>query len=92
MGKHERSLVEEAEKYIVAILNHDSGSMSRRDPWSSHAIAIAKKIITDYPNFSCAEHRGNDYSDIGDIVLTLQDSTSVYIEAKMSERTQDFHL
>lgn len=86
MGKHERKLIEDAEKMLVSLLNKekiDEEDM-KGNPWFEHALALLDKIRADYPNLISAEHIGNRYDNIGDILIKLPDK-EVFLEIKMSE-------
>lgn len=86
MGKHERGLVKAAEKITVKILNGKPVVLAdRKNPWFKHAIKIAGQIKIDYPKLISALHLGNRYDNAGDILLKMANSSSVFIEVKMSE-------
>lgn len=84
MGKHERKLIEEAEKIIVKILNCQKIDASDRDNfWFNHALSIAERIKKDFQNIAGAKHLGNRYDNTGDILLDWQNK-NIFIEVKMS--------
>lgn len=86
MGKHERELIEEAEKIIKKLLNgEDLLKKDLKNHWFKHAIAIAQQIKKDFPQVSSAKHLGNDYSTIGDISF-VSDGREALIEVKMSDK------
>lgn len=85
MGKHERELIEEAEKIVVKLL--DDRKLSDDDlknHWFKHARAIAKQIKKDFSNVTSAKHLGNNYTTIGDVSF-ISDGQEVVIEVKMSD-------
>lgn len=85
MGKHERALIEEAEKLIVKILNSQKITvLGKKNPWLEHATAIAARIKRDFPNQKQAHHLGNRYDNTGDILITLVSGKQIFIEFKMS--------
>ena len=85
MGKHERELIEEAEKIIVKVLNSRKiNSNDRKNRWFYHVSAIAEKIKKDFPNLKKARHLGNRYNNTGDI-LVFSGGKSFFIEIKMSD-------
>lgn len=85
MGKHERQLIEEAEKIIVKILNSRELNINdRKNHWFNHALSIAQKIKEDFGNIGSAQHLGNRYDDTGDILIT-SGKNKYFIEVKMSD-------
>jgi len=85
MGKHERQLIEEAEKIIVKILNFQrlTGS-DKKNRWFKHAFSIAKRIKKDFPKISSTHHLGNRYDNTGDILIA-SGKNKYFIEVKMSD-------
>lgn len=85
MGKHERQLIEEAEKIIEKILNSKPPTSSdKKNRWFNHALRVARQITKDFPNISSAKHLGNRYDNIGDI-LVISNKRKFFIEVKMSD-------
>lgn len=85
MGKHERKLIEEAEKIIVKILNSQKlNNSDRKNRWFKHAFAMAKKLQVDFPNIRRARHLGNRYDNTGDILIFC-DGKDFFVETKMSD-------
>jgi len=85
MGKHERQSIEEAEKIVVKILKKQNLNFSdKKNHWFAHAIAIAKRIVKDFPNIASASHLGNRYDNTGDILI-LSKGNEFFIETKMSD-------
>lgn len=86
MGKHERKLIEEAEKIIVDLLNNKiiDNKNFIINPWREHIIELSNFIIKEYPNILVAQHLGNRYDNTGDILLKLSSGEEIYIEIKMS--------
>ncbi|MCG2808900.1 MAG: hypothetical protein L6275_00970 [Candidatus Portnoybacteria bacterium] len=85
MGKHERQLIEEAEKIVEKILNSRSlGAGDKRNPWFNHAVCAAKQIKKDFPNISSTKHLGNRYDNTGDILI-ISNGKKIFIEIKMSD-------
>lgn len=87
MGKHERGNVESAEKMIVKLLNGQS--IDRAHSEYKRIINVYNYIIKKYPNIKYAEHIGNNYDTIGDILikikkirLFLTTTEEIYIELK----------
>jgi len=86
MGKHERKLIEDAERKIVDLLNKvkvDEDDL-KENPWWEHVIELANFISQDYLNIVKASHLGNRYDNTGDILLKLSSGEEVYVEVKMS--------
>lgn len=85
MGKHERQLIEEAEKIIVKILNCQNLTTSdKQNRWFKHSFNIARRIIKDFPQITSASHLGNHYDNTGDILITSR-GNKFFIEGKMSD-------
>ena len=85
MGKHERQLIEEAEKIIERILNSSPlTSDDKKNRWFFHALQTAKQINKDFPNISLAKHLGNRYDNTGDMLI-ISNGEKIFIEAKMSD-------
>ncbi|MDZ7798433.1 MAG: hypothetical protein U5L76_02315 [Patescibacteria group bacterium] len=86
MGKHERKLIEEAEKILVLLLNKKKVNEDdlKNNKWSEHAIALSERIFNDFPNLISAKHLGNRYDNTGDILIKLPGEFRI-IEIKMSE-------
>ncbi|MBI5401691.1 hypothetical protein HZB05_02590 [Candidatus Wolfebacteria bacterium] len=85
MGKHERQLIEAAEKIIVKILNSQKlDDFDKKNQWFNHAIAIAEKIKKDFGKITFVQHLGNRYDNIGDIMI-VSAGKKFFIEAKMSD-------
>ncbi len=85
MGKHERNIIETAEKIIVKILNKKKiNANDETNHWYDCAVAIANQILADYPDLKSAKHLGNRYDNIGDILLKLPGS-ELYLEIKISD-------
>lgn len=85
MGKHERALIEKAEKIIVKILKSEKlTGADTENHWFVHARAIAKKIKADFPRIDSVSHLGNHYDNTGDVLLTF-DGEKSFIETKMSD-------
>ena len=85
MGKHERQLIEEAEKIIVKILNSQKLTASdKKNHWFKHAFSITKRIKKDFPNISSVRHLGNRYDNTGDILIASR-KNKYFIETKMSD-------
>lgn len=85
MGKHERQLIEEAEKIIVKILSSQKlTDFDKKNRWFKHAFYIAKKIKKDFPNISSVCHLGNRYDNTGDIMIVCR-SKKIFLEIKMSD-------
>lgn len=85
MGKHERALIEGAEKIIVKVLNSQKiTAADRKNPWLEHATAIAIRIKRDFPNIKRAHHLGNRYDNTGDILIILVSGSQNFVEVKMS--------
>lgn len=87
MGKHERSNVESAEKMVVELLN--GKLIPKNHPEYRRIINVYNYIIKKYPNIKYAEHIGNNYDTIGDILikikkirLFLTTMEEIYIELK----------
>jgi len=86
MGKHERGLIENAEKIIVKILNSQQlSNADRKNRWIDHIISIAQKIKNDFPNITSAHHLGNRYDNTGDILI-ISNNKEFFIEVKMSDQ------
>ncbi|MBU1131410.1 hypothetical protein KJ840_04725 [Patescibacteria group bacterium] len=86
MGKHERKLIEEAEKFLVSLLNKegiDEVSL-RENPWWEYVVELTGFISREYSNIVTAQHLGNSYDNTGDILLKLSSGKEIYIEIKMS--------
>ena len=85
MGKHERQLIEEAEKIIERILNSSPLTPDdKKNRWFFHALQTAKQINKDFPNISLAKHLGNRYDNTGDMLI-ISNGEKIFIEAKMSD-------
>lgn len=85
MGKHERDLIEKAEKIIVKILNSKRvSSRDKKNRWFNHASSIAEGIKKDFPKIKSARHLGNRYDNTGDILIIFN-SNKNFIETKMSD-------
>lgn len=85
MGKHERQLIEGAEKIIVKILNSQKiNNFDRKNRWLRHVLSIAEKIKQDFLNITLARHLGNRYDDTGDILI-ISNEEEIFIEVKMSD-------
>ncbi len=85
MGKHERQLIEEAEKIIVKILNSRGLNVDdKKNCWFNHAFFIARKIKKDFPNITSVYHLGNRYDNTGDILI-ISNGSKFFIEVKMSD-------
>ena len=85
MGKHERQLIEEAEKIIVKILNSQNlTTFDKQNRWFKHSLGIARKIRKDFSQITSASHLGNRYDNTGDILITSK-GNKFFIEVKMSD-------
>ena len=85
MGKHERQLIEEAEKIIEKILNSNPlTSNDKKNRWFFHALQVAKQIKKDFTNISSAKHLGNRYDNTGDMLI-ISNGEKIFIEIKMSD-------
>ncbi len=85
MGKHERQLIEEAERIIVKLLSSQKLSGSdKKNHWFKHAVFLAKRIKRDFPKITLAYHLGNRYNNTGDI-LVISKGKKFFIEIKMSD-------
>lgn len=86
MGKHERQLIEEAEKIVVKLLKNEKLSKSDlNNHWLQHARVVARQIKKDFSNITSAKHLGNDYTTIGDVSF-ISNGREVIIEVKMSDK------
>ena len=85
MGKHERALIEQAEKIIVKILTAEKISkVDEKNRWFLHACYIAGRIKKDFPKIDSVSHLGNRYDNIGDILL-ISGGNKFFLETKMSD-------
>jgi len=85
MGKHERALIEKAEKIIVKILKSRRVSEAEtKNHWFIHAYSVAEKIHTDFPKIESVSHLGNRYDNTGDILL-ISKGKKFFLEIKMSD-------
>lgn len=85
MGKHERQLIEEAEKIIGKLLTSQKLTNSEeKNRWANHAVRIAEKIKRDFRKISSVRHLGNRYEDAGDISIISRGEKKI-IELKMSD-------
>jgi len=86
MGKHERLLIEEAEHIIIKLLmGIPITGQEKANKWFYHASQIASKIKEDFTDIKKADHIGNRYDIIGDILIN-DGSNDFYLEIKMSEK------
>lgn len=76
-----RKKSEDTEKLIVNILSDDS-TLETGNAWYDIGEQMAEKIDDDFSNIAEAEHIGNSYDTLGDIVITTDDDSEVYIETK----------
>ncbi|MEA2113736.1 MAG: hypothetical protein U9P63_03740 [Patescibacteria group bacterium] len=82
MGKHERQLIEEAEKIIEKILNSSPLTPDdKKNRWFFYAFQVAKRIKKDFPNISSAKHLSNRYDNTGDILI-VSNGEKVFIEVR----------
>lgn len=83
MGKHERDIVEKAEKIIVKLINK---SKLEKEEFKHPFLKLIYKFIThitnEYSDIEKAEHIGNKYNSLGDIKLKLKNGEIKYIELK----------
>lgn len=83
MGKHEREIVQKAEKIAVKLINNEELSFEEKDhPFNKLNKKFVDIIKEKYPNIKKAEHLGNQYNTIGDICLILEDERTIFIELK----------
>jgi hypothetical protein len=86
MGKHEREIVEEAEKIIVKLINKVTlTSLEEKHEFINLIVAFSKKIKEEYPNIVKSEHIGNSYNSLGDISIFLKNGNQKFIELKFLE-------
>ena len=86
MGKHERQLIEKAEKIIVKILKAKKlNDSDKKNHWINHAIAIAKELRKDFKKIDSVKHLGNRYDNTGDISL-ISKGKKFFLEIKMSDK------
>jgi len=85
MGKHERKNIEEAEKILIKLLNSKTlSSVDKKNHWSRQAVKLAERISKDFPIIKKAQHLGNRYDTVGDIMIKT-DKGEKYFEVKMSD-------
>lgn len=85
MGKHERRLIEKAEKIIIKILKSEKiNDSDKKNHWFNHAIAIAKRLQKDFKKINSITHLGNRYDNTGDILI-ISGGKKFFIEIKMSD-------
>jgi len=87
MGKHERDIVEEAEKIVAILVNGgDLSTEQKKHPF----LGLIKKFVTliknEHRNIKIAKAIGNDYSTPGDICIELDNNKKRYIELKFLEK------
>jgi len=88
MGKHERAIVEEAEKIAAILINNEKLSSAQEEhPFLELIKNFAKLIKLDYKNITKATAIGNSYDSPGDIVLNLKNGQKRYIELKFLEKS-----
>lgn len=83
MGKHERELIEKAEKIIIKILSQKISEADEKNRWFVHACYLAGTIHANFPKFDSVSHLGNRYDDTGDILLVSK-GKKFFLEIKMS--------
>lgn len=84
MGKHERELIEKAEKIIIKILSQKISEIDKKNRWFVHACYLAGTIHANFPKFDSISHLGNRYDNIGDILL-ISGGKKFFLEIKMSD-------
>ena len=83
MGKHERKIVEEAEKIITKLLKREKLTNKEEDhPFNKLNYKFTNLILKKYPDIIDVEHIGNHYDTRGDICITLKNSRKIYLELK----------
>lgn len=86
MGKHERDIVEEAERITAALISKRSLTLvQKRHPFLGVIKEFVFVINTEYGDIKSAEAIGNEYDSRGDIRLTLAGDREKFIELKFLE-------
>jgi hypothetical protein len=79
-----RAKSEATEKLIVNFLSDDS-NLETNNAWRNIGEQMAERIDNDFSNIVEVEHIGTSYDTLGDIVITTDDGSEVYIETKFVE-------
>ncbi len=88
MGKHERSIVEEAEKIVAILINGNKLSLDQeKHPFLNIIKDFVKFIKNEYKNIENAKAIGNAYDSPGDIVLNFKNGQKRYLELKFLEKS-----
>lgn len=88
MGKHERSVVEEAEEIAAILINGKKlTALQEKHPFINLIKGFAKLIHKEYKNIKNAQAVGNSYNSPGDIILHFKDGNKKYIELKFLEKS-----
>lgn len=87
MGKHERDIVEEAEKIVAALINGENLSViQKKHPFLDIINKFIPIVKSNYKNIKKAVAVGNTYNSPGDVILHFDNGDKRYLELKFLEK------